>query len=159
LERRKEKINAECAESAEYAEKKEGAISENHPGEAVGCGGIGVPSDRAEGRPLQAVGSSVANLGAGAAPEILGCVAEGVPENVGAPDVDCVAEGAMVIGEVGVGDAGGDGVADGIGSIVTGGGAEQPCPLVQVFRGSNLGRPSAVHCQRGYIFRNGNSEA
>jgi hypothetical protein len=49
--------------------------------------------------------------------------------------------------------------ADEGGSIMTGGGAEQPCPVVQVFRGSNVGKPGLVHCQRGYIFRNGNSEA
>ncbi len=59
----------------------------------------------------------VVDLAADVGPEFFGYVAECVQEDVGAPDGHSVAEGALVVGMVGVGDAGGDGVAHDFGII------------------------------------------
>ena len=59
----------------------------------------------------------MAELAAEVGPEFFGDVAEHVEHDVGAPDVEGVAEGALALGMVGVGDAGGNGVADDFGII------------------------------------------
>src|SRR5882762_3580435 len=59
----------------------------------------------------------VVDLAADVGPEFFGYVAECVQEDVGAPDGHSIAEGALVLGMVGVGDAGGDGVAYDFGII------------------------------------------
>jgi len=59
----------------------------------------------------------IVNFAADVGPEFFGQVADGVEEDVGAPDVHGVAEGALVVGVIGVGDAGGDGGAYDFGVI------------------------------------------
>ena len=61
--------------------------------------------------------SVVMNFAAEVGPEFFGEVADGVEKDVGAPDGHGVAEGTLVLRMVGVGDTGGDGVADDFGIV------------------------------------------
>src|SRR5579883_542219 len=68
-----------------------------------------------------------ASFAAEVGPEFLGHVADGVEHDVGAPDAKGVAEVALILRQVGVGEAGGDAVAEDFGIVELNGAAIAAC--------------------------------